>query len=67
MTLSKNGYRLRELLAESGFEVTPDELDEALMEAHERISGGKCRFYGKGNENTELRYGMCFKCFSKAE
>lgn len=65
MTLSPPGYRLREVLSESGFEVTPDELDEALLEAHERISGGECRFCGKGDENTELRYGMCFKCFTK--
>ena len=47
MALSKDGYRLRELIAEAGFEVTPDELDEALMDAHERISGGKCRFVEK--------------------
>lgn len=65
MTLSKDGYKLREAIAGGGFEVTPDELDEALIDAHERISGGKCRFCGKGDEDTELRYGMCFKCFSK--
>lgn len=64
--LSKNGYSLRNVLAEAGFEVTPDELDEALLEAHERINGGKCRFCGQGDENIELRYGMCFKCFSKS-
>ena len=44
MALSKDGYKLREAIAEAGFEVTPDELDDALMEAHERISGGECRF-----------------------
>lgn len=65
MTLSKDGYRLRNMIAEAGFEVTPDELDDALMKAHERISGGVCHFCGKGDENTELRYGMCFKCFMK--
>ena len=65
--LSKEGYRLRELIAESGFEVTPNELNMALLEAHERISGGLCDFYGKGGEDTELRFGMCFKCFSDAE
>lgn len=63
MSLSKDGYKLRESLSEAGFEVTPDELDEAFEEAHERISGGVCRFCGKGNEDTELRYGMCFQCF----
>ena len=66
MALSRDGHRLREVIAEAGFEVTPDELDEALMEAHERISGGQCRFCGKGDEDTELRYGMCFECFKKA-
>ncbi len=65
MALSKDGYRLREAIAEAGFEITPDELDEALMDAHERISGGVFRFCGEGDEDTELRYGMCFKCFSK--
>jgi len=63
MTLSKEGYKLREAIAEAGFEITPDELDEALLEAHERIGGGVCRFCGEGDENTELRYGMCYKCF----
>ena len=63
--LSKKGYQLRNAIAEAGFEVTPAELDEALMEAHERISGGPCRFCGKGDDNTELRFGMCFDCFKK--
>ncbi len=67
MALSKDGYRLREAIAEAGFEITPDELDDALNEAHERISGGVCKFCGEGDENTELRYGMCFKCFIKDE
>ncbi len=62
MTLSQDGYRLREAIAEAGFEITPDELDGALLEAHERIGGGVCRFCGEGDEDTELRYGMCFKC-----
>ncbi len=63
--LSAQGYRLREVMAEAGFEVTPDELDTALLEAHERISGGPCKFCGIGDEDTELRYGMCFTCFMK--
>ena len=63
--LSQNGYILREAIAETGFEITPDELDDALMEAHERISGGKCQFCNEGDEDTELRYGMCFICFMK--
>ncbi len=66
MVLSKDGYRLREALAEAGIEVTPNELNESLMEAHQRIGGGVCKFCGKGDEDTELRYGMCFKCFTKA-
>lgn len=66
MPLSQDGYKLREAIAEAGFEVTPDELDEALMEAHGRVSGGVCKFCGEGNEDTELRYGMCFKCFSQS-
>ena len=49
---------------EAGFVVTPKELDDALMDAHERISSGVCRFCGK---DTELRYGMCFKCSMQAE
>ena len=67
MTLSGDGYRLRNAMADAGFEVTPDELDEAFMEAHERIGGGVCKFCGKGDEHTELRYGMCFPCFIKPE
>ena len=67
MALSKDGYKLRNAIAEAGFEVTPQELDDALMEAHERISGGVCRFCGKGNEDTELRYGMCFDCLMEVE
>lgn len=65
MALSQDGYKLRNAIAEAGFEVIPQELDDALMDAHERISGGVCRFCGKGDEDTELRYGMCFKCFMK--
>ena len=62
MALTKDGYRLRELISEGGFEVTPDELDLALTEAHERISGGRCNRCGKGDRNTELRFGVCFEC-----
>ena len=62
MALSKDGYRLRELIAEGGFEVTPDELDISLQEAHERVGGGRCDRCGKGNEDTELHWGVCFKC-----
>lgn len=62
MSLSKDGYRLRELISEGGFEVTPDELDMALIEAHERTGGGQCTWCGKGDENTELRWGVCFSC-----
>lgn len=63
--LSIDGYKLRNLIASGGYEVTPDELEIALLEAHHRISGGKCRFCGEGDEDTELRFGMCFKCFIK--
>ena len=62
MSLTKDGYRLRELISEGGFEVTPDELDLALTEAHERINGGQCKRCGKGAHNTELRFGVCFSC-----
>lgn len=67
MALSKDGFRLREAIAEAGFEITPDELNEALEDAHERIGGGVCRFCNEGDEDTELRYGMCFKCFMKPQ
>lgn len=60
--LSKKGFELRQLIAGGGYEVTPDELEQALLEAHDRISGGPCRRCGKGDENTELRFGVCFKC-----
>lgn len=63
--LSKKGYQLRELIAEGGFEVTPDELELGLMEAHERISGGVCKRCGEGDEDTELRFGVCFECMMK--
>jgi hypothetical protein len=63
--LTPDGHKLRQAIAEAGFEVTPDELEGALIEAEERISGGACRFCGEGDSGTELRYGMCFKCFSK--
>jgi len=62
MTLSRDGYRLRDAIASAGYEVTPDELEGALLEAHDRIGGGVCRRCGCGDENTELRYGVCFKC-----
>ena len=56
---------LRQIIAQAGFEVTPEELDIALLEAHQRISGGKCKRCGKGDKNTELRFGVCFKCMMK--
>lgn len=63
--LTADGYKLRDMIAEAGFEVTPEELDLALTEAHERISGGKCERCGKGDEDTELRFGVCFECMMK--
>jgi hypothetical protein len=62
MALSKKGYQLRNAIAGAGYEVTPEELDEALVEAHERIGGGVCCRCGKGDADTELRFGVCFKC-----
>lgn len=59
MTLSPDGYKLRNAIAEGGFEVTPDELDDALLEAHERIGGGPCVKCGK---MKETRFGWCFQC-----
>ncbi len=39
--LSKDGYRMRQALAEAGYEATPDELADALDEACERdYTGG---------------------------
>lgn len=63
--LSKDGFRLRELISGAGFEITPDELELGLIEAHERIGGGKCKRCGQGDGNTELRYGVCFECAMK--
>ncbi len=57
--LSKNGYALRNAIAEAGIEITPDELNDALEEAQKRIGGGHCRFCG---EEAEPRYGGCFDC-----
>jgi hypothetical protein len=42
--LTPDGHKLRQAIAEAGFEVTPDELEGALIEAEERISGGACRY-----------------------
>lgn len=33
MCLSSDGQRLREILAENGFEFTPDELDESIRDS----------------------------------
>jgi hypothetical protein len=57
--LSKDGYRLRESIAEAGVEITPDELADGIDDAINRISGGPCSVCG---ETKECRYGMCFDC-----
>jgi len=61
--LGRDAFHLRNIMAESGFEVTPDEMHEALAEAAVRIGRGSCQFCG--SKDKELRYGMCFKCFMK--
>ena len=39
--LTPDGYRLRDLIAEDGYEVTPDELERSLSELEEYFSGGE--------------------------
>ncbi|MCK5604364.1 hypothetical protein KAR91_20915 [Candidatus Pacearchaeota archaeon] len=62
MTLSAKGFKLRESIAEAGIELTPDELDEGLLEAHQRIRGGPCSVCGR---DLETRFGICFLCFNE--
>lgn len=59
MTLSTDGFSLRTAIAEAGIELTPDELEDGLIEAEQRIGHGECNFCG---EVAELRYGGCFEC-----
>jgi hypothetical protein len=63
-TLSAKGQHLRERLAESGIEITPDGLAESVDEALDRVGTG-CRFCG--NPDVETRFGMCYPCFEKGE
>ena len=58
--LSRMGQKLRESIAEAGFEVTPNELVEGIEEAAQRIGYGRCSLCRC--DNMELRYGMCFGC-----
>ena len=57
--LSQHGYQLRELLAEQGVELTPDEFLESLNEYIDRAHIGHCM---ECQVYTELRYGYCFDC-----
>ncbi len=73
MTLSKRGLHLRERLAEEGFEVTPNQLGDAIDEALVRVRPGpngrciKCdnshrtRGPGKGTP-LDFRFGLCDEC-----
>jgi hypothetical protein len=63
--LGPDSYKLRNIIAEGGFEITPDELHDALAEARVRIGYGTCKFCR--SKNKELRYGMCFKCLMASE
>lgn len=76
--LTKQGYELRERIAEAGFEITPDELADSLEEANERIRPGpdgccvKCgnthRTRGPHNgEPLDFRFGLCDECVFCAE
>ena len=64
MSLSKFGHKVREELSVQGIELTPDELEEGIREADERIGYGACVICGK---IRETRYGMCFDCFMKED
>ena len=68
MRLTNEGFHLRNRLAEIGIEVTPNQLEDAAIEAAERICagpGGRCR--GCGRDDVDMRYGWCFACCVAAE
>ena len=64
--LTPNGFRLREILAEQGCELTPDQLTDSLDEAFERIRPGpdgccvKCGH--DGSDGRDFRFGLCDVC-----
>ena len=71
--LSRQGFHLRERLAEMGVEVTPDQLEDSIDEALQRVRpgpDGKCvkcgnthrtRGPGKGTP-LDFRFGLCDEC-----
>ena len=69
MTLTKQGQRLREILAETGCEVTPDQLEDSLQEALERIRPGpdgscvEChQTHREDGSPLDFRFGLCDEC-----
>ena len=69
MTLSREGFELRNSLAEAGVETTPDQLEAGLEEAIERIHPGpdgtcvKChRSKREDGSLLDFRYGWCDDC-----
>lgn len=63
-TLSRDGQKLRERIAEAGIELTPDELATGLAEAFARGGYGPCVNCG---QEEELRLGWCFDCVMGGE
>lgn len=69
MTLSKDGFALRNGLAKGGIELTPDQLEDGICEADERIQPGPfgvCVVCHRSERNDgsglDFRYGMCYEC-----
>ena len=73
--LSREGFALRERFAEVGIELTPDQVEETLHEADERIRpgpDGKCvrcrRSHRRDGTSLDFRFGLCDECsFSDVE
>lgn len=61
--LNKDGEKFRQILAEHGYEFTPEEVAESIKEAIERCAPpleNICLMCGK--EHWEFRFGVCPCC-----
>ena len=62
--LSAEGYELLFTINDTGADVTPDGLADALEESFERITSGPCKGCGAVGD---MRFGWCYQCATEAE
>ena len=60
MSLSKDGEKFRNQLAEQGIEKTPNELEADVKNAINNISQGTCDVCGR---SKEVAHGICYECW----